>query len=995
MSDLVSKQGLASRGPSDPSKGQKNGEPSSDARDGVDTTPTIPQSQDYRIYPAAGTPELILSISDQSPPSFALDLRHSLSVYTENLLIQGPFRTSEGNIEIFTHSLDLAPSSSGEKYAVNCSGSDGDPVPAATLVEKPKDGNDGKPGGTLRFVVEDIGLDDALEGLDLAARGGSGSNGGETKNWESGGNGGNGADGGHVQVLVGNEYTVILAKLGDVYQGLSASSPSPRALYDLKTLSATIRRNPQYTSLDDIGPRLDKLDAAIQRGKPSEVKVPLQDLAVRFEREGDLLRSKIRPRINVSGGSGGIGGSGTKLQGRHGTRGRDGTSRVDFLTGDSEPVRNGEIILAHPDQCRMLLEKARSLYSLDDISSTVDCRTLLARLQRRLFFLRQLQHNDKLYQAYVTAEKRDKDTGENRLFIPPGPAPSKTNPTPEATSIVSLRQVLAEATGLVTQIDNGLDYYGNPGTYAPMLSYNSYEELTGSLLESAQLAEMAYDKFTAEDAVQEARKAALQDMQKQCNIAIKNADDTVTILQADLKKTEDTVASLTKPLKDAKDKLHNQIEKEKDTINKSFNLFKMPFSNIIDAVSMVIFCPKAPMAVAQTAGLLWKAGTNVPDDKGNLVNKTYLVNQINQIEATTDALDEGLKSRDDKPGVDIADPGASKLIAARDDMMNLLKQYTSFLGSNDLADMEKMFDNYINLVDQRNTAVLHYNACVNLWYTNQQHKAYYTDKRDSLSDTVIKTINPDLPAINIFVQKAYSDAVVAVMEALYHAQRSYRFTALTVASPLSASLQGGPPSAMRHADLVRASSGILKAYIDAMDAWGRGPQDFHGVAWPLDEAEWEAVRTAQGAFVTIPPATSGLSEAQHPFAGKSNVRVTAVRLFVTGGARTASGFLSAKLTHSGAETIVDAADRQFQFYHNPITREFRYRIAAGEFEPAVDGTVDGDISGGGVTTDPKDLYALVGPYTTWSIDLGSNGGLDLSDATGAYLKFYGKFYSFP
>jgi hypothetical protein len=628
--------------------------------------------------------------------------------------------------------------------------------------------------------------------------------------------------------------------------------------------------------------------------------------------------------------------------------------------------------------------------------------------------LRQLQHDDKLYQAYVTAEKTDNHKAENKLFIPPGPEPSKTNPTPETASIASLRQVLAEANGVVTQIDNGLDYYGNPGTYAPMLSYNSYEELTNSLLESAQLAEMAYDKFTAEDAEQEARQAALKDMQNQCNIAIQKAEDTVTILQADLKKTENTVASLTKPLKDARDKLHDQIEKEKDTVSKSFNLFKMPFSNFIDAVSMVIFCPKAPMAAAQTAGLLWKAGTNVPDDKGQLVNKTYLVNQITQIEATTDALDEGLKARDDDPDVDIADPGASKLIAARDDMMSLLKQYTSVLGSNDLADMERTFDDYISkcrqrtdlgrrdlphektdLVDQRNTAVLHYNACVNLWYTNQQHKAYYTDKRDSLSDTVIKTINPDLPAINIFVQKAYSDAVVAVMEALYRAQRSYRFTALTIASPLSASLQGGPPSAMRHADLVRARSGILKAYMDAMDAWGRGPQDFHGVMWPLGDDEWGAMRTTQGAFVTIPPATPGLSEAQHPFAGKSNVRVTAVRLFVTGGARTASGFLSAKLTHSGAETIVDAAGRQFQFYHNPITREFRYRIAAGEFEPAVDGTVEGDISGGGVTTDARDRYALVGPFTTWSIDLGSNGGLDLSDATGAYLKFYGKFYSFP
>ena len=109
---------------------------------------------------------------------------------------------------------------------------------------------------------------------------------------------------------------------------------------------------------------------------------------------------------------------------------------------------------------------------------------------------------------------------------------------------------------------------------------------------------------------------------------------------------------------------------------------------------MVIFCPKAPMAVAQTAGLLWKAGANVPDDKGELINKSYLVSQITQIEATTDALDEGLKARDQ--GVDIDDPGAAKRIAARDDMMKLLNQYSGVLGSNNLAEMESAFDAYIS-----------------------------------------------------------------------------------------------------------------------------------------------------------------------------------------------------------------------------------------------------------------------------------------------------------
>jgi uncharacterized protein YoxC len=345
----------------------------------------------------------------------------------------------------------------------------------------------------------------------------------------------------------------------------------------------------------------------------------------------------------------------------------------------------------------MLLEKAKSRYFLDDLNSTMDCRLLLVRLTNRLFFLQGIKPEDALYKAYANAEPK--------LYILPAPTLQSKNggaggraemkSPSETASIASLRQVLAEANGLITQIDNGLDYYGNPANYAPMLSYNSYATLTQALLAAAQEAETIYLKYSSENTDQADRTASLQDMQKKCGQAIQTCDDTINILQQDIANAARTVQSLTQPLKDARTALHRKIEEEKNTINKSFNLFHMSFSEIVDAVSMVMFCPSAPMAAVQTAGVLWKAGTNVPDDKGTLINKTYLVTQISQIEATTDALDEGLKSRDDGPGVAIDDPGASKLIAARDSMMKLLQQYSSVLGSSNLSDMEKTFNNYI------------------------------------------------------------------------------------------------------------------------------------------------------------------------------------------------------------------------------------------------------------------------------------------------------------
>jgi hypothetical protein len=336
----------------------------------------------------------------------------------------------------------------------------------------------------------------------------------------------------------------------------------------------------------------------------------------------------------------------------------------------------------------MLLEKAKARYFLDDIQSTVDCRTLLSRLQVRLSFLKYLQPDDKLYASYAAAEPR--------LCIPLAAPTAVEKPAPEINSIASMRQLLTEVNALARQIDNGLDYYGNPANYAPMLSYKSYQSLTTLLLAAANDAEVAYAAYAAADATQEQRRAALRSMMDQCELQVKNCGDTIELLKGDIRSTAVAVAALDGPMKDARKDMHDRIEKDKDIIAKSFNLFHMPFGDIVDSFAMVMFCPKAPMALAQGAKILWEAGTKLPDGTGRLVEKSYLVNQISQIEATADALDEGLKARDDGPDVQIDDPSASKLIAARDDMLSLLKQYSGVLGENNLEDTAKAFDDYIS-----------------------------------------------------------------------------------------------------------------------------------------------------------------------------------------------------------------------------------------------------------------------------------------------------------
>ncbi|KAH7076911.1 hypothetical protein BKA63DRAFT_594508 [Paraphoma chrysanthemicola] len=82
-----------------------------------------------------------------------------------------------------------------------------------------------------------------------------------------------------------------------------------------------------------------------------------------------------------------------------------------------------------------------------------------------------------------------------------------------------------------------------------------------------------------------------------------------------------------------------------------------------------------------------------------------------------------------------------------------------------------------------------------------------------------------------------------------------------------------------------------------------------------------------------------MGESTSPFAKMVNVRLTQVRLFITG-AKTASGMVRVALTHNCAETIVDTTDSPYSFFHSLITRTFKYRLADGAYDHLVDGAID-------------------------------------------------------
>lgn len=111
--------------------------------------------------------------------------------------------------------------------------------------------------------------------------------------------------------------------------------------------------------------------------------------------------------------TGGDPGSGDRVRPIIGNRGQDGKDtwffsppdldkifpKTSYPTADSE-IRKVTIAFVHPEQCTMLLDRARTLYYLGSPPARLKADSVLQRLVDRLSFVDSLAEKDPLYKVY-------------------------------------------------------------------------------------------------------------------------------------------------------------------------------------------------------------------------------------------------------------------------------------------------------------------------------------------------------------------------------------------------------------------------------------------------------------------------------------------------------------------------------------------------------------------------------------------------------------------
>ncbi|KAJ9105055.1 hypothetical protein QFC19_003687 [Naganishia cerealis] len=716
-----------------------------------------------------------------------------------------------------------------------------------------------------------------------------------------------------------------------------------------------------------------------------------------------------RLSTNVTGGIEGQPGSGdvNVPNGKSGVAGNPGTIDVSLLTFQGDPcdLQTMKHALAQPDQAQMILTKADNLYFTGTLENNATAAKYYQRLSDRLAFVPALvaaTASTSCAIAYNDMEFDDK--GNSNLTV---------------NALNQLQNIHSRALANLGQIILGQDMFGHALSWTPRLSYTFYDERATKLITSLQTVEKAYKSYYTDLQNKTEASTSLDDGLAAAQQGEDQANAQITLItdpNGPLDMYDSQIAAFTPLLKAKRTEVSDYIKTIIHLINeKSFSFDPSTWINCLSTIAMAPTEFNAAVSVFQAG---YSSMNQITALDGTKVDRTYVVSQLEQCDGTLESLQEAYTNRSDG-SAEVDDPGAAKIIMLQSQLDSLLDKFQSAI-SGDIHDkVEQLMKDYVALIKQRNDAVIALNSTLQILYKTRQDQKYYHQQHSAIGQKK-NQIDPTLPAVCYWLKKSCTDMALLVLQTLNYGAHAIQFWGPL---PLMAfDTSGGLPSSVQ---LISFQTALETRFSDALEAFGsRIPSTWPparqlGVCYRLTDGELVALTTAtnttEGDSIysvvlrQLVAPTSSSQAPENPFAGRANVRITQVRLWLPGATLDAtfggSRPLLCKITHLGDETIVDSTNNNFKFVHDRLDISWGYDTtgimclrdcvgASGQLtEKILEGTYNGNAGG---TVPGPDIYAPVGPFATWQITIrsGYNPGLDLSKVEEAYLEFWGSHAPF-
>ncbi|KAG7425582.1 hypothetical protein Forpi1262_v013025 [Fusarium oxysporum f. sp. raphani] len=504
--------------------------------------------------------------------------------------------------------------------------------------------------------------------------------------------------------------------------------------------------------------------------------------------------SQMTYTFSAAGGRGGTGGKGAKPEDGYGATGEvgaAGTVSVEglFLSDDADNL-DIEAALASADQCQMLCNLADLDYFTSSTTSNyASARAKYLTLSRRLSFVPKMMeeleksHARPLIKAYLSMQSK------NLTF----------------NAIPQLMAIKRRADICLQKIATGVDMLGHPPEWVPRHSYSVYSARVKNHIDAIQDLETKLESYGS------STEPPLKDTKTNIDRQLADIQMRIDILESSdsiLSSSATLIQAYTPQLKKKRITIQAAIAEIKKDIEGHIN---MDPTIALDALTMIAFAPNAFMIAIQTTAVLHKTTSSIRSLDGSTVEKDYVVQQFGTADNKFSSLQEGVKNRSNGI-IDIDDPGADKLIAAKSDFIELVDKFKNAITSDNAEGIKRELDAFVNLIQKRNEAVMKYNYGVQLLREARAEKSQYEQLQQKAGEALL-SIDPTIPAGRFWMRKFINDARYSAIEALSMGERSLRFWALNSPYDMSSMYQGLPTSTLL-ADLNKKLNAMFNSCVD-------------------------------------------------------------------------------------------------------------------------------------------------------------------------------------
>ncbi len=542
------------------------------------------------------------------------------------------------------------------------------------------------------------------------------------------------------------------------------------------------------------------------------------------------------------------------------------------------------------------------------------------------------------------------------------------------------------ANALLFQTARGLDLQGHPENFAPRLDIATYKKNLDGFVASFKSIRDDYQKYFKKESSRADKIAGLTQLRDKA-IALISELDTQT-------RDGLTIATGLITLCDAAQKRCNlQLQVWRDKLAQFEAELKQVAKNtgcVLDSLGALV---KGFDVLALSGDAKVKKVTGYAHDAQKMIESVIpaelkpaaIANAITKLDSLgTDMGDLANAYTQNKSLIiDAKDPNAYKLLVDQAQLDKILEPYVAKFSS--AADLKAGMVDYVKFVQARNDVIMKFNVQIADLAGVSARSTEAKSQKARADELIAGNADPTGVELASFAGNVFHASKELCVEQLYLTWKAAVFYSLDRSFDVFGIIRDmGAKTDLDWPAFQDGANRVVKHLQDAEEKFSSEVIAYPptstgaGVVLVLNDAKsLQALAQPDGLTFRLPPAFLGSSKAETPFAGMADVRLTRVRVWLTG-AQTGDQQLAVYLTHLGEETIVNRQNKPIDFIHSEVGTRLVYKTNTGEV-----------LAGGDIRL-PNSKYAAVGPFTQWRIKAlaRENNNLNLAGVTEIRVEFH-------